>query len=790
MIDLLRLLRASAFRTEPLRALTYGLLALLMGVTLLASLPWSARSQDLAKDTVRIHLMVDDDPVADSLADAVEREVSTLIGQRRAVRLTDGPGYDVHGVIAVGPVTSWRACRAERAIPVIAVPTGSGVLFPSRQASCTAIRPSYSVWEALRAIAEAVPGIGTPSDRGVDVVVPVQVARSIPAAAVRVQRTGRREDVDVRLVTSSPDDTEQVSHSDRLVLADYIGRWNTPERRSWVASRVDRSLFVLAALPEWVESDGALAATDRNMQRRARHAAIEIESQVIGTPPPIDRVDRVVEPRVVINRRTADRLGVTLPWDAMVQSRVVSDDGASGAATTLTQAMQQSIRSNLSLRLKRQQTEAASHEIGVARSRFMPKLGAQGRGRLVNEDLASASLGSNPEELVTASIRVQQVLFSEPAFAQFRIEKRRQAVEEFEEETVRLDAAQRAANAYLSVLEANAGVRIQRENVRVVRANLEAARSRRSAGTAGPRAVSRLETQLARAEQRLLQALGGARSAEVRFNRVLNRPLDAPLQLDRVAAVDPEPVLGVFPYGDEIDQPAQERAFRTFWISKARDDAPEVRAVKHLVGARNRALSSANRSFWLPEVKLEGQLSERVYEGGAGATGGTLDLPGAAVSLPTPPDRQWSVGLTASFSIFDGGVRITRRSQAETQLRAAETQEMIAELNVEQAVRMALIDLETSRAAARRALSASDAAQRTLSVTQAAYREGTATVVDVIDAQTSAVTARQDASDAAYRVLRDWIAVQRASGTFLALQPQAEREAVTDRLQRALSRVD
>jgi outer membrane protein TolC len=211
-----------------------------------------------------------------------------------------------------------------------------------------------------------------------------------------------------------------------------------------------------------------------------------------------------------------------------------------------------------------------------------------------------------------------------------------------------------------------------------------------------------------------------------------------------------------------------------------------VEAVERLVGARERQLESANRSFWMPEIALEGSLSDRWHEGGIGTSGLNLNLPGTSLSVPPPPDQQWSVGLTASFPLFNGTERAAQRRQAKDQLAASRTQQMIAELGVEQSIRTALIQLETSQAAVERALTAAEAAQRTLDITQAAYREGTASLVDLIDAQTSALTTRQEASEAAYGLIRDWMAVQRAAGSFETLRTAREQVEFEDRLRRAL----
>ncbi|MFB6273846.1 MAG: TolC family protein [Salinibacter sp.] len=452
--------------------------------------------------------------------------------------------------------------------------------------------------------------------------------------------------------------------------------------------------------------------------------------------------------------------------------------------------MRESVTANLELKAKRQTVAAQSNQVDAARARLLPQVQVSATGRAVSEERASASFGAQPEQQLSSAVSVRQILFSEPAFAKLSVERRMQAVREFRRQSTRLDAAKNAADAYLGVLEARAGVTIQRENMRTVRTNLQAARTRRRAGAADPRGVSRMETELARAEQGLLRALGRQRAAELQYNRVLNRPLDADVVLAQTATADPSKILAQFPYADRLDESGKATAFRRFWVAEARERAPEVKAVERLVGTRKRQLTSANRSFWMPEISLEGTFSQRLHEGGVGTSSPSLPFlnsPDGQFTLPTPPDQQWSVGITASFPLFRGTERAAQRRQAKKQLAASRTEQAMAKLGVEQKVRTALVQLETDYASAERALRAARAAQQTLDVTEAVYREGTASLIDLIDAQNAALAARQQAATTAYEVLRKWRAVQRAGGSFRPLRTPQEQAAFEQRLDAILS---
>jgi outer membrane protein TolC len=759
---------------------------------------------------VQVAVIADPGPAADTLATRIRSETEALFAPRRPVQASVVQGTDPwtpadakkayqsaqstdpDAIVVVGPISLSSLCVGPDptgAAPLIGMTTGSGLLVPDSTADqCTLVGPTGWPLHSTHAFRNLTPL------SSVTVAIDARVVKHVPEAAERIQRRGEDAGLQTRLVPISPDpsDLPPLASSDAVVL-DHVDRMSGRSLEPIIGSLTDRGLPVFAHDPAVVERHGALAAPDRPARQRARHAALAIERVVTNAPPPAQTHDAdsaSVDPPLVVNETTAETLGLALPWDVQVSARLVGTSSSNGEAFTLETAMRKSITANLQLQAKRQEVAAQSNRIDVARARMLPQVQVSATGQAVSEDLASASFGAQPERQLSSAVSVRQVLFSEPAFAQFSVERRMQAVREFRRQSTRLDAAKNAADAYLAVLEARAGVSIQRENVRTVRTNLRAAQTRRQAGAADPREVSRLETELARAEQGLLRALGRKHAAEIQYNRVLNRPLDADVELAQPATAKASEILDQFPYTDRLEQSGKAPAFREFWIAEAEERAPEVEAVDRLVSARKRQLTSTTRSFWLPQISLEGRLSQRLHEDGVGTSSPSLPLsnsPGGQFSLPTPPDQQWSVGITASLPLFQGTERAARRRQAKKQLQASRTEQAMAELGVEQKVRTALVQLETAYASAERAIRAAKSAQQTLDVTQAAYREGTASLVDLIDAQNAALATREKAATTAYDVLRQWMAVQRAGGSFRPLRTPQEQAAFEQRLDTVLS---
>ncbi|MDH3801802.1 MAG: hypothetical protein OEU80_06910, partial [Deltaproteobacteria bacterium] len=63
------------------------------------------------------------------------------------------------------------------------------------------------------------------------------------------------------------------------------------------------------------------------------------------------------------------------------------------------------------------------------------------------------------------------------------------------------------------------------------------------------------------------------------------------------------------------------------------------------------------------------------------------------------------------------------------------------------------------------------------------YVRGLVSIVDLLDAQNSSLRADQDAENAVYNFLINWMDVERAAGRFDFLMTQAEREEWFQRLQ-------
>lgn len=533
--------------------------------------------------------------------------------------------------------------------------------------------------------------------------------------------------------------------------------------------------------------NGLLAArADRQPQRLARLAGLEVLALVRGLPPNIPPAipsaipsaippelhateSHGLETRLVLHLAAAEGLGKILPWRIRLMAETVGEPSMDPAATTVAQARLEAVEANLDVRARSLTTAASEQEIERALAQLRPQVTLGASARWSDQDSAAAAFGSRPERLVTALGEASWLLFSEDARAAVDGVRRTQAARELELRELELDIGLEASSTLLATARAHAFEAIERDHLRLTLADLDTARARRQVGAGGRADVARLEARAARDRGSLVQARGDRRGFEVRFNRLLARPLEQRVT-PRIEGFPEEPsteaeaVPASLPLEEIVSRPAGFTALGRELLARARKQAPEIAAAGEIVHARQRELLAARRAFVLPTARATGQLSSWLVDSGAGTEPPPL---GEAASFPETPDTSWTLGLDLSLPLFTGGSRNARRTRAELDLEAARTLLASAKERVEERVHLALTALESAYEAAAQNRLAAAAALDAFTVINEGYRQGSESLTTLLDAQTELLEARQRRAAAAYDALTRWLEVQRATGEFL-----------------------
>jgi outer membrane protein TolC len=300
-------------------------------------------------------------------------------------------------------------------------------------------------------------------------------------------------------------------------------------------------------------------------------------------------------------------------------------------------------------------------------------------------------------------------------------------------------------------VEAAAGfyaVVAQRQLLEVARQSLErteglrrSSEARLKVGLASKLDVYRAELQSAQARDAMVRAEAALASALERLRGLLALPPDDPVEPE--AAPLPDAAAEVF-------EPVEAL------VRRALDARLELMEARDQVGDARRAASLAGQNL-LPQVDLNVGVTHLGY-------GGTF---GDAWSAA---DRRVEVFLSASYPLQQSAER-ANRAVAQIQVGARERGVRERELQVEQEVRQALRDLEQIRKSVELQKQAVEVAvqQRRLAVLR--YQRGLGSNFDVVDAESSLVTARSALVQllTAYAVAR--LDLKRTTGT---LDVQAE----------------
>ena len=603
-----------------------------------------------------------------------------------------------------------------------------------------------------------------------------RLARAIPALQANTQAVMQSMGLEADLIAAGDDLDEVVAGLHDGVQAVYLAPLLhlTPERFSALVAELNARnvpTFSLWGRPE-VEL-GVLAGInpETTMFRIARRTALNLQRILQGEEPGTLGVELSKGGRLAINMRTARAIGVKPSFVLLTEAELIGETADQETrALSLSAAVFEAIEANLDLRAVQSFVDAGREDVVQATSALYPQLELSAAGVVIDDDRARASLGAQPERSLTASARLSQLLYSEDANARIAAQEHLQWARRYQRATVELDVTLEAGVSYLDVLRAKTLLRVQRNNLDLTRTNLELAQLREKVGTSGPAEVYRWQNQIANARRSVVEAEAGVSLAEVALNRVLSRPQEEEFSTVEADLDDPAlfDIERMQPY---IDNPWDFRTFRDFSVARGLRIAPELGELASSIAAQKRLLLASERAFWSPLVALQGSVSERLDEAGAGSGGG-----GPLAGVSPADDNDWTLALQASFPLYTGGAKSSARRQARHELIGLTMEYNAVVERIEQRIRSTMHAASASYAGIRLSREAADAAGKNLDVVQAAYSRGAVSILDLLDAQNASLVADESAASATYDFLIDLMEVSRATGEFSFFKSEQDRE--------------
>ena len=522
---------------------------------------------------------------------------------------------------------------------------------------------------------------------------------------------------------------------------------------------------------------------DADFRRLGRRAALHVQRLLRGEDAGALPIDFRRHRRLTLNMATARAIGVYPAWRVLTEAELLHDaPPAAERRLSLVTAVREAVAANLDLAADERGVAAGRQIVRESRAVLRPRVSASAVAEQIDPDRATASFGLLPAWLAGGSVGVSQLLYSDAARADVEIQEHRQATREQSRAARRLDIVHAAAVGYLDVLRAVAFERIQRENLTVTRSNLGLAAARQRIGVARASEVIRWENEIATSRRGVIDAGARRRVAEIALNRLLHRPLEEPFGVSDIDMDEPG-LLSAATFERYARNPVAFALFRDFLTREGLARAPELRKLDAAVAAQARTVLAARRALRTPTVEARANLTALAQP----VDGDTFDLGGLHVTLPRPSRLNWTVGVSASLPLFEGGARRAARARADRELEELRLRRRARAERIEQRIRSALHFAGASYAGIELAADAAGAARRNLELVSGAYEAGAVSILDPLDAQHAVLVAEQAAANAVYDHLTDLMDVQRAFGRFGFFADAAEVAAFARRVRAFLA---
>ena len=570
-----------------------------------------------------------------------------------------------------------------------------------------------------------------------------QISAGQQLEIVIVDYDGRNHD----LVERIPADVD-------LVLTGQLLRLPEPELAAFIQGLIERKLPSVSMVGKTNVSKGLLATltVDAAASQIARRNALNMQAVLLGEKPRKQPVSYESKRRFIINMATARAIGLALPFDVSSEAELLNVDVRGGPTYTLEQVARKALAANLQLRAAERAVAAGSQTVGQARAGLLPQLQSQvtysqrKQSRQVDQGLLS-------ERTTDGALSLSQVLYSDNAWNNLRVQQDLQKSREADYAQTQLDIIQAATVAYLNVLRAQTGLRVQQENLRVSRINLDLAKNRQTVGATSAADVYRWQSQLASGQQSVLAAQASLEQSRDTLNRLLNKPITAPFNTYPETVKNPALLLTSPELIDFVQNETAFNAMADFIVSQGLKESPRLISLREQIAAAEKTFRKERRAHWLPEFNLTGQWQHNIDNNLIG-------------SAPQPEDSDWVVSVNATLPLFTSGALTATERQARYSLQQLKYQYLDGKLLQEQEIRRNIHAIRASFPSIELARAAAEASQKNYDLVADGYAQGTVKVVDLLDAQNSLLSANEQAANAAYDFLIDLMNLQRESGHF------------------------
>ncbi len=435
---------------------------------------------------------------------------------------------------------------------------------------------------------------------------------------------------------------------------------------------------------------------------------------------------------------------LALPAVAQINDGKPDPDIVVPEALDLPYALGYALDNNFAIRQAKESIRQQEGIVLEVRAAQIPNVGATA-GYSRNADEISSN---GRDHTWSVNVTARQTVFSGGAVsASVKSQKLAMEAAILQLQAVVNDALLEVRTRFYTVLVSRERIKVQEQNVELLRRQLQDVKNRFEAGTVSNFEVLRAEVALANAQPALITARNDYRLAIEELRRSLG------FTNAHAATVGKSPeFIGTLEFKSESFDLASA-------LTSAREKRPDLQRLEKLTAAAEQGIT-VRRAAYYPDVSVYGAYDWRMNSTGSSSLSNARD--------------GWTVGLSSSWNIFDGRATSGRVAQARSILEQARLSLAGTQLDVDVDVRRAISTFQQSTELAEASKKVVEQAEEAVRLANARFSAGTATQLDVLTAQTDLTTARLNQLQAYYSYNVSVANVRRSMGLGDELRPAGE----------------
>ena len=501
-------------------------------------------------------------------------------------------------------------------------------------------------------------------------------------------------------------------------------------------------------------------ATDH--KRFIRQIALDVQQIALGSRASDQLVNFTPHPALSLNMQTANDIGYTPSWELLSKATLIESEHSDSHFFTIEEIMDRAVEYNLNVVASKHQIEISQANLDKADSLFLPQVNLGAEAVKIDEDRAIASLGLYNETRADVYLSATQQIFNQQASAQISVNENFLEAQNKATDFVKLDIGLAASAAYLRILQLRTKLQIEKSNLELSKTNMRSAITKRNIGIGNASDIYRWETQIAGEKKSLLFTHAALQQAKHSLNALLNLPQDLPLNFDPVDMDNPvfmthHPEMKAY----FLDQ-TKFAPFQQFLVATSKRNMPSIHQYDALEQARKLIVKSNNDAFYMPVLTLEGGIKQHFIDV-SNEVRDTSNIP-EVQALPYADDTDWEVGIFLRFPLYTGGAKTAELEASRAAYLAAEAQRNDVVNIVERNVRNALYQAKASYLSIKLAENASISSKKNLELIKGVYIQGGTGIIQLLDAQHTALRAALVENNTRYGFMRDLLTLQHDIG--------------------------